>query len=137
MTFQNKKPGSERRYEYVLANRCTEDPFIVKIIANFVTSRHCIMNVLIMSTSLLDGGQHIVLLMSTLHVVSVSVDIKPITMGTFAQFFGKTCFYSCGLSTATIEYSCLSVCLSVLVSVCLRVCLSVYTITQKIMVQLT
>ena len=38
-------------------------------------------------------------------------------------------YYSCGLSTATIEYSSLSVCLSV--------CLSVYTITQKIMVQLT
>ena len=37
--------------------------------------------------------------------------------------------YSCGLSTATIEYSSPSVCLSV--------CLSVYTITQKIMVQLT
>ena len=35
--------------------------------------------------------------------------------------------YSSGLSTATIEYSC--------ASVCLCVCLSVYTITQKIMVQ--
>ena len=33
--------------------------------------------------------------------------------------------YSCGLSTATIEYSSLSVCL------CVSVCLSVYTITQK------
>ena len=49
----------------------------------------------------------------------------------YIQFL-KSCllnFYSCGLSTATIEYSSLSVCLSV--------CLSVYTITQKIMVQLT
>ena len=35
-------------------------------------------------------------------------------------------YYSCGLSTATIEYSCPSVRLSV--------CLSVSTITQKIMV---
>ena len=34
-------------------------------------------------------------------------------------------FYSCGLSTATIEYSSLSVCLCVCVSVCLSVCLSV------------
>ena len=41
-----------------------------------------------------------------------------------------TNYYSCGLST--IEYSCLSVCLG-----CLSVCLSVYTITQKIMVQFT
>ena len=31
-------------------------------------------------------------------------------------------FYSCGLSTATIEYSCPSVCLSVCVCVCLCVC---------------
>ena len=49
--------------------------------------------------------------------------------------------YSCGLSTATIEYSslsvCLCVCLSVCLSVCVSVCLSVYTITQKIMVQST
>ena len=47
--------------------------------------------------------------------------------------------YSCGLSTATIEYSCPSVCLCVCVcvSVCLSVCLSVYMITQKIMVQST
>ena len=42
-------------------------------------------------------------------------------------------YYSCGLSTAIIEYSCLSVC----VSVYLSVCVSVYTITQKIMLQLT
>ena len=35
--------------------------------------------------------------------------------------------YSCGLSIATIEYSCSSVC----VSVCVCVCLSVYTITKK------
>ena len=34
-------------------------------------------------------------------------------------------FYSCGLSTATIEYSSLSVCLCVLVSVCLSGCLGV------------
>ena len=45
--------------------------------------------------------------------------------------------YSCGLSTATIENSSLSVCLGVCLSVCLCVCLSVYTITQKIIVQLT
>ena len=38
-------------------------------------------------------------------------------------------FYSCGLSTAPIEYSCLSVCVSVCVCVC--VCVSVYTITQN------
>ena len=30
--------------------------------------------------------------------------------------------YSCGLSTATIEYSSLSVCLSVCLAVCLSVC---------------
>ena len=40
-------------------------------------------------------------------------------------------FYSCGLSTATIEYSCPSVC--VCLCLCLCVCVSVYTITQKIM----
>ena len=45
--------------------------------------------------------------------------------------------YSCGLSTATIEYSCPSVYLSVCVCVCLSVSLSVYMITKKIMVQLT
>ena len=33
--------------------------------------------------------------------------------------------YSCGLSTATIEYSCPSVCLCVCLSVCVCVCLSV------------
>ena len=33
--------------------------------------------------------------------------------------------YSCGLSTATIEYSCPSVCLCVCLSVCVSVCLSV------------
>ena len=36
--------------------------------------------------------------------------------------------YSCSLSTATIEYSCLSV----YVSVCTSVCLSVYNITKTI-----
>ena len=41
----------------------------------------------------------------------------------------------CGLSTATIEYSCPSVCVAVCLSVCLCVCLFVYTITKKIMVQ--
>ena len=41
-------------------------------------------------------------------------------------FFLKTfSSYSCGLLTATIEYSSLSVCLCVCVSVCLCVCLSV------------
>ena len=44
-------------------------------------------------------------------------------------------YYSCGLSTATIEYSCrsvcLSVCLGVCVCVCVCVCLSVYMITKK------
>ena len=34
-------------------------------------------------------------------------------------------YYSCGLSTATIEYSCPSVCVSVCLSVCPSVCLSV------------
>ena len=34
-------------------------------------------------------------------------------------------FYSCGLSSATIEYSCPSVCLSVCLCVCLGVCVSV------------
>ena len=38
---------------------------------------------------------------------------------------GLTHYYSCGLSTATIEYSCLSVCLSVCVSVFLSVCVCV------------
>ena len=37
--------------------------------------------------------------------------------------------YSCGLSTATIEFSCPSVCLSVCVF--LSKCVSVYTITKK------
>ena len=32
------------------------------------------------------------------------------------------CNYSCGLSTTTIEYSCLSVCLRVCLSFCLSVC---------------
>ena len=36
---------------------------------------------------------------------------------------GDQYYYSCGLSTATIEYSCLSVCLCVCVSVCVCVCL--------------
>ena len=31
-------------------------------------------------------------------------------------------YYSCSFSTATIEYSCLSVCLSVCLGVCLSVC---------------
>ena len=34
-------------------------------------------------------------------------------------------YYSCSLSTATIEYSCPTVCLSVCVSVCVCVCVSV------------
>ena len=34
-------------------------------------------------------------------------------------------FYSCGLSTTTIEYSCPSACLSVFLSWCLCVCLCV------------
>ena len=37
----------------------------------------------------------------------------------------KNYYYSCGLSTATIEYSCPSVCVSVCLSVCLSVRLSV------------
>ena len=51
----------------------------------------------------------------------------------------STDYYSCGLSTATIEHSCPSVCLSVCPSVCVSVCVcvSVYTMTQKIMVQST
>ena len=35
-------------------------------------------------------------------------------------------FYSCGLSTATIEYSCPSVCLSVCVCFCVCVCVCVH-----------
>ena len=42
-----------------------------------------------------------------------------------ALFHGTACIIIVAVSTATIEYSCLSV------------CLSVYTITKKIMVQLT
>ena len=42
------------------------------------------------------------------------------TSAGFFVFFKSN--YSCGLSTATIEYSSLSVCLSVCVSVCLSVC---------------
>ena len=38
---------------------------------------------------------------------------------------GLNYFYSCGFSTATIEYSWLSVCLGVCLSVCVSVCLSV------------
>ena len=38
--------------------------------------------------------------------------------------------YSCGLSTATIEYSCPSVCVSVCLSVRLSVCLSVCLCTR-------
>ena len=49
--------------------------------------------------------------------------------------------YSCGLSTATIEYSCpcfcVCVCVSLCVCVCVCLCVSVCTITQKIMVQST
>ena len=36
-------------------------------------------------------------------------------------------YYSCGLSTATIEYSCPSVCLGVRLFVCLRVCVCLCT----------
>ena len=43
--------------------------------------------------------------------------------------------YSCGLSTATIEYLCPSMCLYV--CVCLSVCVCLYTITKKIMVMST
>ena len=39
---------------------------------------------------------------------------------------------SCGLSTATIEYSCLSVCVCVCLSGCLSVCLSVCLCTRKL-----
>ena len=41
--------------------------------------------------------------------------------------FGNIVCYSCGLSTATIEYSCPSMCLCVCVclSVCMSVCVSV------------
>ena len=55
------------------------------------------------------------------------------------QMFGpsflmpKHSHYSCGLLTATIEYSCPSVCVCVCMCVC--VCVSVYTITKKIMAQ--
>ena len=40
-------------------------------------------------------------------------------------FFKNFSSYSCGLSTATIEYSCPSVCVSLCLSWCLSVCLSV------------
>ena len=60
-------------------------------------------------------------------IVYFPVDINIHDLSYLTYFF-KYC-YSCGLSTATIEYSSLSVCLSV--------CLSVYMITQKIMVQST
>ena len=47
---------------------------------------------------------------------------KPIIRENYVgEFFMKN-FYSCGLSTATIEYSSLSVCLCVCLSVCLSVC---------------
>ena len=36
------------------------------------------------------------------------------------------CYYSCGLSTVTIEYSCPSVCLCVCVCLCLCVCACVH-----------
>ena len=39
--------------------------------------------------------------------------------------FGNSTYYSCGFSTATIEYSCLSMCLCVCLGVCVSVCLSV------------
>ena len=39
-------------------------------------------------------------------------------------------YYSCGLSTVTIEYH-THVCVCVCVCVCVSVCLSVYTATQK------
>ena len=35
-------------------------------------------------------------------------------------------YYSCGLSIATIEYSCPSACLRVCVSACLSICVCVY-----------
>ena len=41
------------------------------------------------------------------------------------RFDLKNHHYSCGLSTATIEYSCLSVCVGACVCVCVCVCLSV------------
>ena len=61
----------------------------------------------------------------------ISASSNYISVRTFCIYTGN--FYSWGLSTATIEYSCLPVCLSV----CVSVCLSVYTITQKIIVQST
>ena len=69
------------------------------------------------------------------NILSHKMRYKFVTISLFAHF------YSCGLSTATIEYSVrLSVRLSVCVCVycvCVSVCLSVYMITQKIMVQST
>ena len=44
----------------------------------------------------------------------------------YTEFYLVNAFhYSCGLSTATIEYSCPSVCLSVCLAVFLSVCVSV------------
>ena len=45
-------------------------------------------------------------------------------MSQFSDFVvcSPNLYYSCGLSTATIEYSSLSVCLSWCLSVCLSVC---------------
>ena len=49
-------------------------------------------------------------------------------------YFQVYVYYSCGLSIATIEYSCLSVCVGVYLYGCLCVCvyLSLYTIPKKI-----
>ena len=55
-----------------------------------------------------------------------SIDLTDFTMETTANTY-----YSCGLSTATIEYSCPSACLSVFPSFRLSVCVSMYKITQK------
>ena len=43
----------------------------------------------------------------------------------FEDISHSTVYYSCGLSTATIEYSCPSVCVGVCLCICLSVCVCV------------
>ena len=50
---------------------------------------------------------------------------KKTNFSTLVRINIKAYVYSCGLSTATIEYSSLSVCVCVCLSVCLCVCVSV------------
>ena len=57
----------------------------------------------------------------TVIIVATTLTLLPLSVSVWYMTTKKG-DYSCGLSTATIEYSSLSVCVSVCLSVCLSVC---------------